>query len=239
MAGHEVLQVVLPARCPVSGDVVPKPGLIAPSVWGRLDFIDQPFCPRCGVRFEIPVEDDTLCATCLTEPPEFDRARAVLAYDDASRDMLLGFKHGDQTHLIRTFLPWLVRAGAEFRDGVDMIVPVPLHRGRLLKRRYNQSALLAGVIARDWGVAFCPDGLVRHRATPSQGHLTRHQRLDNVRGAFAVPKPGMVAGKNIVLIDDVYTTGATVKSCAHALKKAGAARVDVLVLARVIRPEYL
>lgn len=229
------LATILPPRCPVSGDVVATPGLISPRVWGQLDFIARPFCACCGIRFDIPAEVDDVCPACLTEAPAFDHARAVMAYDGMSSEMILGFKHGDQTHLTRTFAPWLARASEEFRDQTDMIVPVPLHRWRLFSRRYNQAALLSGALARLWGVRHDPLCLQRVKATPSQGHLTRTQRLENVAGAFAVADPVQVRGKNILLVDDVYTTGATVNGCARVLKRAGAKCVNVVTLARVMR----
>jgi ComF family protein len=228
----DFLQAVLPARCPVSGAIVPEPGLLAPDIWGRIDMIGPPICTQCGVRFDVPVSSDTLCPACLVEPPAFDAARSVFVYNDQSREMVLSFKHADQTHLVRSFVPWMARAGAEiFTDGM-IVVPVPLHRLRLFRRRYNQSALLAQGLARHFGTSYRPDVLVRVRSTPSQGHLTRVQRFDNVTGAFQVPDRAMVSGVDIMLIDDVFTTGATVEACARELKRAGARRVVVLTLAR-------
>jgi ComF family protein len=164
-------------------------------------------------------------------------SRSVLRYDDASRPMILRFKHGDALHAVPCFVPWLVRVGAGVLDDADMIVPVPLHRGRLWKRRYNQAAVLALALGRATGVAALPDALIRTRATPPQGHKGAKDRHRNVQGAFtANPKHGaLLRGKHIVLIDDVVTTGATVNACAGALKAAKAARVSVLALARVVR----
>lgn len=230
-----LFETILPARCPISGDIVSGPGLIAPRVWTRLDFIERPFCACCGVRFEIPADIDDLCPACLAEPPVFNRARAVFTYEEVSREMILGFKHGDQTHLTTTFIPWLVRTAAEFRDGVDLVMPVPLHRFRLLARRYNQAALLAAGLARVWDVPHDPFSLVRRKNTVAQGHMTVAERHENVTGAFAVRYADRIKGKNIVLVDDVYTTGATVSAATRVLKRAGAARVDVVTLARVMR----
>jgi ComF family protein len=235
--GYAALQAVLPARCPVSGDVVSEPGLVSPDVWAQLDFIASPLCSCCGLRFDIPLAEDTLCPECLTEPPEFDQARTVLAYNEPSRAMILAFKHGDQTHLITSFVPWLERAGGIFKSETDVIMPVPLHRWRLMHRRFNQASLLGQGLARAWNIQFDARSLSRTRATASQGHMTRAQRHDNVSGAFAVAEKyrGNVQGKNVLLIDDVFTTGATVVACAKALKRAGAVKVNVLTLARVLR----
>jgi ComF family protein len=199
--------------------------------------IERPFCAHCGVRFEVPAEDGDVCPACLVEPPDYTAARAVVAYDAASKGMILEFKHGDQTHLTTTFTPWLARIGAEFRPHATAVVPVPLYRWRLWRRRYNQAGLLARALARVWGVPYVPQVLKRVKPTASQGHLTALQRHENVAGAFAIDPVdrAWVKGQSIVLIDDVYTTGATVKACARVLKKAGAERVDVLTLARVMR----
>jgi ComF family protein len=226
---------VLPARCPISGAVVDQPGLVAPSVWGKLDFIERPFCAKCSLRFEVPAEADDICPACLVDPPAFTAARAVVAYDGHSREMILAFKHGDQTHLTTTFGPWLTRAAEEWRNQVDMIIPVPLHRLRLWRRRYNQAGLLARDMAARWDIPFRPDILARRRATVSQGHMTVQQRLDNVSGAFAVANAAAVRDQVVLLVDDVYTTGATVKACAMVLRRAGAHAVYVVTLARVIR----
>ena len=175
------------------------------------------------------------CAACLTHPPAYDAARAALVYDDASRPLILKFKHGDRTHAVRSFTPWLARAGADLLDGADLIVPVPLHRWRLIARRYNQAALLGTALSAASGVPHDPRLLIRRRATKSQGHMTAAARAANVRGAFAVAKGQAAAlkDKTVILIDDVYTTGATVEACAKTLKRAGAREVRVLALARV------
>lgn len=162
----------------------------------------------------------------------------MLAYDDASRAIVLAFKHGDHTHYALAFGAWLQRAAAPFLPQIDLIAPVPLHRWRLFRRRYNQSVLIGRVLARHSGRLLVPDLLVRRRNTPSQGRLTRDQRRRNVSGAFTV-RPALregLAGKRVLLVDDVFTTGATVEACSRALLAAGAAAVYVVTLARVVRP---
>lgn len=239
LAGR-ALNVVLPPRCVVTGDAVERQGMVTADAWAALQFISDPFCEMCGFPFEFEVEKGSLCTGCLSRPPPFEMARSALKYNDASRDMILGFKHADKTHNVRAFVPWLTRAGAEMLAQADVIVPVPLHRRRLLLRRYNQAALIAGALSRESGVAHIPDCMTRVRATKSQGHLRAKERHINVKRAFAVSErhADAVRGKAVVLIDDVYTTGATVKECAKALLKAGAGRVFVLTLARVVRDEF-
>src|SRR5205085_5168655 len=176
-----------------------------------------------------------VCADCARERASWDRARAVMRYDKHSRRLVLSLKHGDRTHLAPALGGWMRRAGGEILDGADLVVPVPLHWTRLFARRYNQAALLAHAIHAVGGPRVAPDWLRRRRRTPSQGHRNAAGRADNVRGAFALRAGRSVAGRRLVLIDDVFTTGATVRECARVLRRAGAARVDVLTLARVVR----
>ena len=232
------VDIVLPPRCAVTGDIVERQGMTTPEAWRALDFITAPFCESCGLPFEFNVQDKTLCAECLTDAPPYASARAALRYNDRSRDLILGFKHADKTHTVRAFMPWLRRAGAAVLAQADLLVPVPLHRRRLLSRRYNQAALIAFALTKETGVPCLPDALQRTRATPSQGHLTHKERHKNVRRAFAL-NPSVttdIKNKTVILLDDVYTTGATVKECAKSLLKGGAAQVHVLTLARVVRP---
>lgn len=227
----------MPPRCVVTGDIVETQGTIAPAAWAGLDFIAAPLCDSCGRPFEIAVEAGALCGECLEDRPEFASARAALKYNDTSRDLILGFKHADKTHSVLSFVPWMRRAGTEMLERADYLVPVPLHRWRFIKRRYNQSALMACALSKETMLPCLPDALLRVRATPSQGHLKAQERHKNVRKAFALnPKyKNMIAGKNIVLIDDVYTTGATVRECTKELLKGGAGEVNVLTLARVVK----
>jgi ComF family protein len=179
--------------------------------------------------------EGAICADCARQQPNFDRARAVLRYDRHSRRLVLMLKHGDQTHLAGAFGRWMHRAGGEVLAGADLLVPVPLHWTRLVSRRFNQSALLAQAIHRAGGPPVAADWLVRRRRTPSQGTLGPLARARNVRGAFALRRGRDVKDRHVVLIDDVLTTGATAEECARVLRRAGAASVGVLVLARALR----
>jgi ComF family protein len=199
--------------------------------WSKIHFIDDPVCGGCGAPYAY--DTGSRCAACLAQPRAFNRARAACLYDDASRDLILQFKHADRTDLAPLFVRWLSRAGADILESADAIAPVPLHRGRLLKRKYNQAAEIARPLARQAGLTYLPDALIRRRATDSQGGKSGSGRRRNVAGAFEVPRAQHVADKTIVLIDDVLTTGATAEACARALLKAGAKSVDLLVLARV------
>lgn len=235
-----VLDLALPPRCPASGVVVARPGGLAPAAWDAIRFLGGPCCHSCGLPFDTPLPEETRCAACDARPPQYDRVRAALAYDDASRSLMLHFKHGDRTDLAPVFARWMGRAGGEILDQADRLVPVPLHRARLWRRRYNQAALLAQELSAVSAVQTDPTLLKRARATPSQGRLSPLARQRNVRGAFLVPDRAKeaVQGRHLVLIDDVFTTGATLDECARVLKRAGAARVDALCLARVLRARF-
>jgi ComF family protein len=232
-----LLDAVLPPRCLKCGEIVVDSGSLCGPCWSALKFLGAPCCACCGLPFEFDMGPGSLCAACSARRPLYDRARSALAYDDSSRGLILRFKHADRIDGAVTFAGWMARAGAELIADADIIAPVPLHRWRLVRRRYNQAAILANAIGKLRGKLAVPDLLVRHRATPSQGHLGRSQRQRNVAGAFALhPRRGQVAaGARILLVDDVLTTGATAESCAKALHNAGAKAVDLLVLARVVR----
>lgn len=231
------VDMVLPPLCVVTGEVVDRQGMIAPEAWQILDFIAAPYCSRCGVAFDYEVEEGIECARCLEHPPSYDSARAALVYNDGSRSMILDFKHGDRTLNVLAFTPWLERAGQDMLEEADYIMPVPLHRWRLVARRYNQAALIAQALSVRCDVPTLIDGLRRVRATKPQGYMNFEKRRRNVKAAFSVDAHYLdkVKGTRIVLVDDVYTTGATVNECAKILRKAGAARVDVLTLARVMK----
>lgn len=212
--------------------------MLSPAIWAGLDFITDPFCDCCGFPFDFDTGTGlALCAACLQDRPDYTSARAALKYNDTSRDLILGFKHADHMHLALSFMPWLKAAGREYWGRTDYLVPVPLHPRRLWSRRYNQSAVLAQRLSRQVGVPALVDGLTRTRNTAAQAKLKAKERAKNVRKAFAVsPKTAdLMAGKVVVLVDDVYTTGSTVNECAKALRKAGAAEVHVLTIARVVR----
>ncbi|NIY77512.1 ComF family protein [Thalassospira sp. HF15] len=240
------INAILPPRCGGCGEITDTTHAVCADCWAGLRFITAPQCACCGYPFELT--DDTsigsdagqmLCATCLQKKPAFDLARAALVYDDHSREYLLRFKHADRGDLTPLLARWVYQAGRAVWDQADLIVPVPLHRQRLLKRRYNQSGLLA---AKLFGMTGLPwDGLVLRRArnTRSLGGLGPSSRKREVGGAFVVDdvraQKCSLAGARVVLIDDVLTTGATANACVRALKRSGAMHVSVITVARVVR----
>ena len=230
-----LLNLLFPPLCIACREPSGSPGFCA-QCWGAIQFLDGPLCLCCGIPFDVALGADTLCAACLAHPPAFDRARAILRYDETSRAPILALKHADRLDLVPDFALWLERAGRGLIEASDLIVPVPLHPLRLWRRRYNQAAELSRALARRSGLALDTTALIRSRPTPSQGAMVSAKaRRRNVLGAFRVRQPGRVTGRNILLVDDVLTTGATADAASRALKRAGAAKVQILALARVVR----
>ncbi|MEP1230646.1 MAG: ComF family protein [Litorimonas sp.] len=214
---------------------------VSKRLWQDVTFLDEPCCQICGYPFEYETTLVSLCAACSTRAPQYSSARSALQYDDGSRSLILGFKHGGRTEALSMFAAQMRRAGRRKLKDADYIIPVPLHMNRLVKRRYNQSALLGRALSKISSPAFSPDMLMRVRATSSQGGKSMSARRRNVKGAFAIRESAKVKlkGANIILVDDVMTTGATIEACAQVLFHAGAGEVNGLCLARVVRPQKL
>ena len=230
------LDVALPPLCPSCREPLGDGIGLCASCWSKLSLIEKPYCARLGIPFTYDPGPGLLSMEAIADPPAYDRARAAVRYDDVARALVLSFKYGDRLDLAPMMGRWMARAGRELLDGADALLPVPLHWRRLWARRFNQAAALAGAISKNSGVAVMHGGIKRVRATPQQVGLSKTERADNVQGAFQVPAEmkAQVAGKRLVLIDDVLTSGATADTCARVLLRAGAAHVDVLVFARVV-----
>jgi ComF family protein len=211
-----------------------SPGLTA-AAWAKLAFIEAPVCDGCGAPQAYDAGAEARCAACLGRRRAFDRVRAAVSYDDASRDLILKLKRADRTDLAGLFALWLLRAARDLIEDADAVVPVPLHPMRLITRRFNQAAEIARPLARRAGLAYLPGVLIRRRDTPSQGGRSASGRRRNMQAAFAAPQRAWprVADRRILLIDDVMTTGATAEACARVLKAAGARSVHVAAVARV------
>lgn len=233
-AAH-ILDIVLPPQSLLTGHI--RDAGADGGVWSEVNFLDEPCCQICGFPFEFDQGPDMLCGRCVVKKPAYDMARAAFQYDDVSRSMVLGFKHGGRTQGLAAFAAQMRRAGRKFLPEANYLVPVPLHYSRRIKRRYNQSVLLARALSRISAPTLDPDSLRRARPTETQGGKSASGRRRNVQGAFAIRDGhhSQIEGAHIILIDDVMTTGATLESCARTLKRAGAKRVDALVLARVVK----
>lgn len=230
-----LLNLLFPPRCLTCEEGVPRHGTLCAQCWSAVGFIAEPLCATCGLPLEFALDGgEGECAECAHKRPRFSRARAVMRYDDASSRLIMALKYHDDTRLAAVFAPWLASAGRELLQSADLLVPVPLHYWRFVKRRYNQAALLARTVAKHTGKPCLPDALRRTRPTASQTGLSKREREANMRGAFAVnPRHAeALKGRSILLIDDVYTTGATLNACTRALMGAGAAGVSALTLAR-------
>ena len=238
-AANLALNLLFPPLCMSCREQVGVAGSLCAHCWQKIQFLDGPCCACCGLPFEFDPGEGTLCAACHARPPIFDTARAVMRYDDGSKGPILALKHADRLDHVPGLARWLLRSGRALMDETDVIVPVPLHRRRLWTRRYNQAAELARALARLGGKPARLRLLQRVKQTPSQGEMpSARARRRNVQGAFMIGAKSqpLIQGKIVLLIDDVLTTGATVEACARTLKRAGARKVHVLALARVVRP---
>ena len=235
--GRTLLDLLLPPQCLTCDQPVGAPGQFCTACFRSTQFISAPCCHSCGRPFGAAGQGGpaSRCHDCATRPPVWEQARSAFTYDDQARRILLPFKHGDRTEIARALAPLMARAGASLLARADLLVPVPLHRWRLLGRRYNQSALLARALSRLTGRVAILDGLVRVRRTPSLGFLPASRREAVLEGAIGANprRRAVLEDARILLIDDVLTTGATAGACARALLGAGAASVDVLTAARV------
>lgn len=233
-------RLLFPATCAGCRRLVSEPGTLCAACWPGLRQLEPPWCPVMGTPFAQEMGEGFLSAEAIASPPAFGRLRAAVAYAGVARAFVQGLKYSDRTDLARWMSRWMVRAGFELTCGADLVVPVPLHPRRYFRRRFNQSAELGRWVAHRTGLAFRPEVLDRVKATRQQVGLGERERLENVRAAFSVPdvsRPG-IAGRRVLLIDDVYTTGATVNSAARCLIKAGATSVDVLTFARVLPGDF-
>ncbi|MFC7291298.1 ComF family protein [Hirschia litorea] len=236
-------ELIWPKRSIVTGKQLAGPGLIEPEFWTKIRFLDCPVCACCGapvealqdVRDAYAMEE---CAACIARAPTFDRARAVFAYDEVTSQLVLRFKNGGDRSVLGQVADWVCQIANDLIIDADYIMAVPLHPTRLRKRGYNQSLWLAAAIARKTGKTLSHHMLKRKKNTLSQAGRSASGRRRNVEGAFHIPKRHLkrLEGKRVVLIDDVFTTGATVEACAKCLKRSGVAHVDVVTLARVVSP---
>ena len=225
------MDLALPPRCPGCGSPCARDGAFCADCWGAMRFIGPPWCERCRLPFDYETGPGACCDACLVRPPRHVGVSAAVAYGPIARQLALKLKYGRRIGLADTMAALMVR---HVPAGSELVVPVPLHRWRLWRRGYNQAALLARAVARRAGLPVRVDALVRIQRTPVLRGLSGRERARAVWGAFAATPGAAIAGRRLLLVDDVYTSGATVAACTRALRDAGAAEVAVLCWARVL-----
>lgn len=236
-----MVDFVIPPACPVCRNLVGGTDGVCAACWRDLEFITPPICHRTGVPLAEDPGPEGAGLAAMINPPAYDRARAPLKYTGIGAQLIRRMKYSDQSELAAMLAPLILRAATPLFSTADLLVPVPMHRWRLARRRFNQSAELARALSRLTGVPMQVDMLERHRATAQQVGLTRAVRRTNLRGAFRVrdATKAQLAGRHVLLVDDVLTTGATAEACTRTLLRAGAGAVDIVTLARVVMPETL
>jgi len=233
---RSLLDFALPPSCAGCGDIIEEVGSFCPACWGRMQWLGNGGCQRCGLPLA-GTEVET-CGRCLSDPPKLDRMRAAVAYDELPRSIALRLKYGRKIALARTMARYMAPLKGEWNDDA-VIIPVPLHRWRLWGRGYNQSSLVARELSKHWRLQTEGMALRRVKSTRPLKGLNHHQRRKAVAGAFAVMDKEMLRGRTAILIDDVLTSGSTAEACARALRRAGAIRVELICWARVVRPAQL
>ena len=234
-AGNWVVDLALPPRCPACGVITGELHSFCPDCWQAIDWLGDGGCRTCGMPLE-GTEAET-CAACLAKPPVIERSRAAAAYGETTRTLPLRLKYSRKVALAKTMARYMRPLVGNGDDAV--LVPVPLHRGRLWTRGFNQAALIAGELSRQCGIGHQPFVLRRKKRTLPLKGMSPLQRRREVAGAFEVTDVAPIAGRRIVLVDDVLTTGSTAEGCAKVLRRAGAGRVELVCWARVVRPAHI
>ena len=230
-----LLDFALPPRCAGCGTITSDVHSFCAECWKTVEFLGGSGCVICGLPLQ--ATEQRTCGACLAKPPRIARTRAAVAYGDLARGLAIRLKYGRKVAIARTMAHYMAPLVGQGDN--RLLVPVPLHRTRLWSRGFNQSALVARELSRRLGIACDPLALRRTRRTPPLKGMSPLQRRKTVAGAFRVRDKTAVAGKAIILVDDVLTTGSTAEACARTLRRAGAARVELVSWARVVKPLQL
>lgn len=235
-AARAIFHLVLPPRCLSCDELVANQGGVCPSCWSQLPLIDAPICDRTGNPLAFDLGEVITSAEAIAAPPLYRKMRVAARYEGTARKLVISFKFYDRLDLAAPLAGFMAKAGASLLQDADVLIPVPLHRKRLVDRRFNQAALLTRRLSELTGVPTALQAIERIRPTQQQAALERGERARNVEGAFKVPAEQVinVYGKRVVLIDDVVTTGATVSACVRALLREKVEYVDVIAFAKVV-----
>lgn len=227
-----------PGQSLISHQPLPGNARFTAEEFSALAMLTSPYCDQCAIPFDPIEENGLVCGACLANPPPWNKARSALLYDDISSQLILSLKRRGQRFGLKVFSRFISDAAGDLIESADLIIPVPIHYHRLASRGFNQAGWLASAIRAETGIPYDEFCLKRTRATPSQGRMTARQRQRNVSGAFSLTERGRerIYGKRIILLDDVYTTGATLRACARTLQRAKPANLDVVTFARVVAP---
>ncbi|HZH51061.1 MAG TPA: ComF family protein [Microvirga sp.] len=234
--GGSILALLYPPSCIACQGATAEPHGLCAACWAEIRFIERPYCERLGTPFAVDLGRPLLSPAAIADPPVFGRARAVAEYDGTASLLVHRLKYDDRLELAPALAAMMTRTGAELLADADVIVPVPLHRWRLWRRRFNQAMALAAHVSARSRLPCDPFLLERVKRTRRQVGLSRAQRQENLQGAFRVPPEARprLKDKRVLLVDDVLTTGATANAASRALLRGGAASVDILAFARVV-----
>lgn len=228
-----LLNFLFPEKCLICEKHIEQ-NKICNDCWGKCTFITKPYCSLCSHPFEYETSDNAICGACVMKKPKYDRGISIFKYDEYSKKLIHSFKYKDQLHILDYFINLIINRAKDILDNTDIIAPIPIHKHKLLKRGYNQAALLAFNVAKKTKIYYCPQLLIKDKSTPPQAGLNKSQREKNIKNSFKLNSKFSknIEGKKILLIDDVITTGATIKECCKILQKAKPAKIFVISLAK-------